>query len=365
MVMRALVIGGTGNFGGTILRALAGDTALQLLIGSRDAARAQALAATLPGAEGHAIDITQDLQAAFARIRPDLVIHTSGPFQDQGYSVAEACIAAGAHYLDLADARAFVAGIGALDAAARKAGVLVVAGASSVPCLTAAVIDHYRPGFARLTGIDYGISAAQQTNRGLATTSAILSYMGRPFTTLRDGRERTVHGWHGLHARRYPELGLRLFGHCDVPDLALFPPRYPELRDIRFGAGHEIKLLHMGGWAMSWLVRVGLLRSLQPWSRLILGVARGFDWMGSNRSGFHMILRGEGADGAPRERLFQLIARQGHGPAIPCMPAILLARRLARGLATRGAMPCLDLIDLPDYLAGLEGLDITVLAEDA
>jgi len=43
----------------------------------------------------------------------------------------------------------------------------------------------------------------------------------------------------------------------------------------------------------------------------------------------------------------------------------VLARRLARGLATRGAMPCLDLIDLQDYLAGLEGLDITVLAEDA
>ncbi len=365
MVMRVLVIGGTGNFGGTIVRALMGDPALRVLVGSRDAARATALAATLPGAEGHAIDITQGLAAALGRIRPDMVIHTSGPFQDQGYAVAEACIAAGVHYADLADARAFVAGIGTLDAAARAAGVLVVAGASSVPCLTAAVIDHYRPGFARLTGIDYGISAAQQTNQGLATTSAVMSYIGRPFTTLRDGRQARVHGWQGLHARRYPELGLRLFGHCDVPDLALFPARYPEVRDIRFGAGVEIKLLHLGAWALSWLVRAGLVRSLQPWSRQMLGVARGFDWLDSNRSGFHMILRGYGADGAPRQRLFQLIARQGHGPAIPCMPAILLARRLARGLATRGAMPCLDLITLQEYLTALQGLDITVLAEAA
>jgi hypothetical protein len=58
--------------------------------------------------------------------------------------------------------------------------VLVVSGASSVPCLTAAVIDVYLPAFARLEAVDYGISAAQHTNRGLATTSAVLSYGDRP-----------------------------------------------------------------------------------------------------------------------------------------------------------------------------------------
>ena len=46
-----------------------------------------------------------------------------------------ACIAAGAHYLDLADARDFVARIGTLDAAARAAGVAIISGASSVPAL--------------------------------------------------------------------------------------------------------------------------------------------------------------------------------------------------------------------------------------
>ena len=55
-------------------------------------------------------------------------------------------------------------------------------------CLTAAVIDHYRPGFRRIESVDYGISAAQQTNRGLATTSAVLSYVGKPFTTMKKRR---------------------------------------------------------------------------------------------------------------------------------------------------------------------------------
>jgi len=57
-------------------------------------------------------------------------------------------------------------------------------------------------------------------------------------------------------------------------------------------------------------------------------------------------------------------ARSGHGPYIPCMPAILLARKLARDtLHVRGAMPCVDLISLDEYLAALKGLDISVVSD--
>jgi hypothetical protein len=46
------------------------------------------------------------------------------------------------------------------------------------------------------------------------------------------------------------------------------------------------------------------------------------------------------------------------------MPAILLARQLARGLlAMRGATPCLDLIDLDTYLKALDGLDINIVRD--
>src|SRR3546814_8733808 len=82
----------------------------------------------------------------------------------------------------------------------RSKDVLVVSGASSVPCLTAAVIDAYLPAFARLDAVDYGISAAQHTNRGLATTSAVLSYVGKSMTMLRDGVIKTVYGWEDTRA---------------------------------------------------------------------------------------------------------------------------------------------------------------------
>ena len=162
--------------------------------------------------------------------------------------------------------------------------------------------------------IDYGISTAQQTNRGLATTSSVLSYVGKPLLRLSDGRMQLVFGWQDTHAVRYPELGLRLFGNCDVPDLDLFPQRYPEMRSIRFAAGHELKILHADTWLLSWLVRLGRIRSLDTHAERLLALAHLFDCFGPSRSGFHMFLTGEGPDGRPRRVRFFIVARSRHGP---------------------------------------------------
>lgn len=364
---RVLILGGYGNFGSHIARSLAPEPHIGLVIAGRSLEQARASAARLDAVnrpEAHAIDIRGDFDAALRETAPDMVIHTVGPFQGQDYRVAEACVRNGFHYVDLADGRAFVAGIDALDASARASKVLVVSGASSVPCLTAAIIDEALPRFSSVEKIDYGISAAQQTNRGLATASSVLSYVGRPFATLHDGVCKIVYGWQEFHAERYPELGIRLFGNCDIPDLELFPKRYPTLKFIRFCAGHEIKLLHLGTWLLSWGVRSGLLPSLGRHSDRLLKWSFLFDPLGSSRSGFHMYLSGRGCDGRERAERFFIIARQGHGPFIPCMPAIVLAKRLARGeLSERGARPCLDLIGLDEFLTAFECFDISVIRE--
>lgn len=365
MTLRVAILGGYGNFGSYIARALAGNPDIALVICGRNAVKAQAFAEALGAAgpaQGAALDI-DDPEAAMAAIAPDFVIHTVGPFQTQDYRVPRAAIACGAQYCDLADARGFVTGIGALDEAAKAAGVAVIAGASSVPCLTAAYLDEAVKHF-RVESVDYGISAAQQTNRGLGTASAILSYVGQPFTTLQHGRMQVVHGWQGLHSVTYPQLGRRWFGYCDIPDLDLFPARYAGLENLRFAAGHEISALHWGTWLLSWGVRAEVLPRLDRWSGALLQASFLFDPIGTDRSGFHMVIRGSDAAGKPVVRQHWLIARQGHGPNIPCMPAILLARRLARGEEIApGARPCLDLITLHEYLAALAGLDIEAIDE--
>lgn len=359
MTKRVLIIGGYGNFGSFITKKLAQDKNLHIIIAGRSQEKADKLAREV-GAEAVALDIHAGLTDALATIKPDIVIHTSGPFQDQGYEVAEACTAQGRHYIDLADGREFVEGITALNTQAKQKGVLVISGASSVPCLTSALVDHYRGEFQTLDALDYGITTAQKTNRGLATTAAILSYTGRPFETLIDGRMTDIYGWQSLHARKYPELGWRLLGNCEVPDLALFPKRYPELKTVRFYAGLEIPFIHLTLWAISWLVRFSLIRKLERAALFLLKTSYLFDWLGSANSGFHMELSGAGKDGKPKTVAFELAARSGDGPYIPCMPAILMTKKLANGTVTdTGAYPCMSFITLDEYLGALADLDIS------
>ncbi len=363
-MLRVVIIGGYGNFGGYVARSLADQANIQLIIAGRSAAKARAFAGSLGAhnpAEGAAYDLNVS-PSALANMRPDLVINMVGPYNDQGYGVAEAAIAAGSHYCDISDAREFVAGIGVLDDAARAAGVAVLAGASSVPALTAAYLDEAITAGMTIHSATYGISGAEQANRGVGTVSAVLRYVGKRFTTLIDGRMQTVTGWSDLHTGVIPGLGKRWFGRGNVPDLALFKDRYPTLRNHTFWAGHEIPLLHLGTAIMGMLTRVKLLPRLDRIAPALVSVSGWFNWLGRGASGFYLLIEGEDGSGHPVTRRHYIVARQGHGPLIPCIPVILIAKQIAAGHAMEaGARPCLGIISLREYQAGFAGLDIKVI----
>src|SRR4051812_43088182 len=120
-VHRVLILGGYGFFGERIATALASDPNLRLSGGGRDLAKAQGFARRLglDVRQGVAIDAAaQNLANAPVKLEVNTVMHTAGPFQGQGYAVARASIDAGCNYIDLADGREFVSGIGALDSLA-------------------------------------------------------------------------------------------------------------------------------------------------------------------------------------------------------------------------------------------------------
>ncbi len=366
MTKRVLIIGAYGNFGSHITTQLSRDNYIQVIIAGRSTEKCKAFAEKLISSPNppiwFALDIHDKFSDALQTIAPDIVIHTSGPFQGQGYNVAKACIDYGCHYIDLADGRAFVSGIGQLDEHAKAKKLCIISGASSVPCLTSAIIMHYQSQFKKITTVDYGISTAQRTNTGLATTAAVLGYAGKPFATLINGKPQTIYGWQDLHCHNYPELGWRLLGNCDVPDLELFPEYFKDIQTIRFYAGLEIPFIHLGLWALSWLVRANIINNLGKYAEQLLKMSRWFDWLGSDRSAFHMKLSGTALDGTSKEAGFSLIAKSGHGPYIPSTPAIILARLLASGELSRyGAMPCIGLLSLEQYLEGLKELDIKSL----
>ncbi|MEX0297940.1 MAG: saccharopine dehydrogenase NADP-binding domain-containing protein, partial [Kordiimonas sp.] len=300
MPKRVLIIGGYGNFGSYIARALAKHPDIQLIIAGRSKDKATAFVTTLEAVhtpEVATFDVHTEIEASLKHIKPYLTIHTSGPYQAQDHFVAKACISQACHYIDLADARAFVESIYSLDSEAKDQNVSVISGASSVPGLSSCILDVYQSYFKELQSVDYGITTAQHINRGLATTEAILSYAGKPFTTLQEGKMQKVYGWQSLNSRKFWKVGRRLLANCDVPDLALFPERYPTLKTHRFYAGIELSFLHLGFWGLTWFVRAGLFKNLARWSASLLKVYKLFDWFGSDVSAFYMCMRGTDRDG--------------------------------------------------------------------
>lgn len=362
-----LILGGYGNFGTYITRELAQQDGLHILVAGRDVAKAAALADSLKTAAAKVtpclLDIEDDFHISLAALAPDIVIHTCGPFQGQGYNVAEACVAQGCDYIDLADARDYVCGIDTLDAAARSRGSRIISGASSVPAMTAAVIDAYLPAFGTLTHLDFGISTAQKTTPGAATVRALLSYAGKPFKMLQRGEMKTVYGWQGITRRTFPQLGTRLMSHCDVPDLDLFPKRYPDVQQVTFFAGVEIRAQQITLWLLSFLVRMKILKNLSVLTPLLLAVMPLFNIFGSDKSGFYMRMQGQDRAGAPMDKTFYIVAHHGDGPHLPTLPAIVMARKLMndRENIPAGAMPCVGLMTLDEYKTAIGDLRIDLI----
>ena len=175
----------------------------------------------------------------------DLVVDASGPFQAYSgdvYKLVEASIAIGADYMDLADSSEFVAGIGAFDAAARARGVYVLAGVSSFPVLTAAVVRQLASGL----------------DRGRGDPRRRCAFAFRPRRPQRHPGDRQLcRPARGADAGRRARAGLWVdrddaarraaagpaafakaasFRFVDVPDLRALPPLWPGLRAIWIGA---------------------------------------------------------------------------------------------------------------------------------
>jgi saccharopine dehydrogenase-like NADP-dependent oxidoreductase len=348
--MKVLVLGGYGNFGAVIAGMLSRDDAFEVIVAGRDGERAAALASRI-GATSARIDARDPVLAArFAACAPALVISTAGPFQGQDYRVARAALATGADYVDIADGRDFVCGITALDGQARALGRLVVSGASSVPALSSAVVDRYAGEFEVLRAIEVGISASEKMP-GLATTQAVLGYCGKSVRQWREGEWVQVPGWQGLRRHEFEDPPMtRWLCDCDVPDLELFPARYPTVRSVRFGAGVELLPVQLGLWLLAGFARVGLVRDVAGWAPRLRRVALALERFGTGRSAMYVLMTGTGLDGRERSRTWELAAAGNQGVNVPCLAAVALARKRSRGeLRASGAMPCVGMLTLDEY----------------
>jgi hypothetical protein len=321
--------------------------------------KAQAFCAAHSGMTPLAADRNGDIGAVLTAHRPDVLIDAAGPFQGSEYSVPSACAQAGVAYIDLADARGFVTGIGALDEAARATGVAIIAGASSVPALSGAVARRLAEGMDAVRAVEIAISASNHATAGASIATAILSYVGQPVQLWRGRRWDRGWGWQELRRETFRvegggrvdgagELRNRWLAIADVPDHELMPEALQGRPAVIFRAGTESAVQTIGLWLLSWPVRWLALRSLVRVAPLLLPLQRLSQWLSDGRSAMLVRMKGE-AGGAFVERQWTLIAADGDGPEIPTLAAVLLVEAVAAGTIAPGARDAGRLLDLDAF----------------
>lgn len=359
MGKRILVLGGYGTFGRRISRAIAAIPSVECVIGGRRPGKAREYI----GGNTTALTVNAHDPASLRRALDGVfaVVNTVGPFQAHDYSVAETCAGMGIHYVDLADARAHVDGIVRLNRRAQQRNCLIVSGASTVPAVSAALVDMLAHEFDRISDIHTCISPGNKNPRGVATVQAILSYTGSSFRIKENGRWRYAYGWSELEKVVFPTpVGKRRVYLCDVPDLDIFPMRYGA-QTVSFRAGLELNLFNRGLVLLSRMRRWGWIKNLPGWAPGLIAASHLFRSFGGVAGGMRVLVRGR-KNGEEIQHTAFLIARDANGPAIPCSPSVALIRKwVERGVADSGAMPCVGLLTWDEIKAELVSHDIVLV----
>jgi hypothetical protein len=342
-VRRILLIGGTGVFGGRLARHLARIDGLDLVITSRDGAKAKAFARSLRHVEGTrvsgiALDHRHDLAARLAEIAPWLVIDASGPFQGAGYDVPRAALEAGAHVVDLADARDYILGYAAaLDALARSRGLVALAGASSTPALSAAAVAELTKGWWRIDTIDIAITPGGRSEVGAAVIAAILSYAGRPVPIWREGELQETTGWLDSRVVTMPRLRKQRVATVETVDAQALGPRLGVTSRVAFHAGLESSLEQWGLTMLARLRRARLVGTLDALVPLLVAARRLTRITTSDRGGMLVAATGLDDSGRWRSARWSLVAARDDGPQVPTLPAAAAICAIRDGRLEAGA----------------------------
>ncbi len=347
MNARVLIIGGAGVFGRRLAAGLRATTDVELIIAGRSTERARRAADALC-CEHVALDRARTMSADLRALRPDIVIDAAGPFQGADYRFACAVLEAGAHYVDLADARDFVAGFPAHDAVARTQGKAAITGASSTPALTHAALDVLCAGWRRIDAVRAGIAPGNRAPKGRSLVEAILSRAGAPAPVWEDGAWAERRGWSHCDTVALASLGKRRFALVETPDLDLIPARFAPTDSALFMAALELPALHRGIEAIAALRRFGLWRRPERAAAALTWCAKLLEPIGGDRGAMFVEAFGRDGDDTPRHARWSLFAPAGLGPIAPTLPALAMVRKLLQGEIASGARACVGMVSLAD-----------------
>jgi hypothetical protein len=150
--------------------------------------------------------------------------------------------------------------------------------------------------------------------------------------------------------------------NCDVPDLELFPSRYPSAKSVIFRAGTGSSSTMLFVWALSWLVRARGIDELSRYADVMYKAAAFVEPLGTKWSAMTVRLTGLNHQGHLHCKTWNLFAGDNHGPNIPCFPAVALTRKIVRNeVSVRGAVPCMGLLSVDEILSAMPGLNLRII----
>ncbi len=333
------MVGATGEMGRRICRLLERWTPGARVIGANRSGSSE------PGLAVRRMDVRDEASVRAALGDVTLLVNAVGPYAYDPGPLIGACVAAGAHYVDLADDLGWLDAVSsaAAKSGAESAGVVVMPGCSTVPGLVAVLASRWagRSEVASLSAF-LSMGSANPPSRGLL--AGLLAPLGRPRPE--GGR------WFTARERALISDGRRLeFGAWPAPvpgdGLPLGERRVP----LRFHAGFD----------RAWLTRslrlaaplLGRLpaRSIPALAAAALPFARLMRRFGTPHG--VLLLRALDAGGAELDRSEVLAA--ANGLDVPAAPVVWVAERLlARGLAPPGLRGLADVVPLADARAWLE-----------
>lgn len=175
--MDPFLIYGAYGYTGELIARHAAALGMRPVLAGRNAAKAEALAREL-GLEHRVFSLEDDTATERGLAGMKAVLNCAGPFSETALPMAQACVRAKAHYLDITGEIEAIESVATLDAQARDAGVMLLpcVGADVVPsdCL-AAYLKRRLPSACALT---MAFSAKGKVSHGTAVTGVALLEKG-------------------------------------------------------------------------------------------------------------------------------------------------------------------------------------------
>ncbi|HEV8580318.1 MAG TPA: saccharopine dehydrogenase NADP-binding domain-containing protein [Thermoanaerobaculia bacterium] len=320
------VFGGYGVFGAHVARSLAA-MGLRVRIAGRDEDRAKRFAAALgAGHEGIAADGNDPDACAQALAGVNVAVNCAGPFSTMSMALPEACLAAGVHYVDIADDRAWILRVRARDGELRERNLAAAIGCSSLPGISGALAVLIA---ARLPAVERArvtLFIGNRNPKGEAAVRASVTQLGRSFRA----PQGTLRGLHGREVVTLPPpFGRRAVYDWESPELDLFPAMFGA-RAVRVLVGFEARLATL---TLASLARLGprlgrlLLSAIAPLARHLSGFGH---------SGGFVKVELFAPDGTCADAA---LGGASDGQRMAALPAAFVAQGLAAGSVTaRGVM---------------------------